>query len=119
MAHQLGDPGQVEQALLSYGYATYRYGDYSKAEDLFNQAIALSREFGDNLQTAWLLNHLGDVKRAEGEDEAAAQLYAESQALFERQAERHGYAAIQHNLGYLALHRGNWQAADNYFTQSL
>jgi tetratricopeptide (TPR) repeat protein len=100
-------------------WSAYFVGDYVTAQRLFEQHLAESRARGDELLTAWLLNHLGDVMRSSGESNRARTLYQQSLAIFE-QLENWGGAALPlHNLGYIHLHAGALDRARDHFAAAL
>jgi predicted ATPase len=93
--------------------------DYATAVALFEEQLAVSRERGDEQLTARLLNHLGDVVRAKGDQAHALALYQQSLALFQRLDLPAGVALVLHNLGQIHLQRGNLLEAAAKFTASL
>jgi hypothetical protein len=68
---------------------------------------------------AGALNLQADVMRAQGEDELAGQFYSESLELFQEYGMQSGIAGIEHNQGYLALHRGDLRGALGLFARAL
>jgi tetratricopeptide (TPR) repeat protein len=100
-------------------WSAYFVGDYATAEQWFAEQLAHSRAHGDQLLTAWLLNHLGDVVRAQGKLPHAAALYQESQALFDSLENPGGAALPLHNLGYVWLHTGAVSEALAAFVEAL
>jgi predicted ATPase/transcriptional regulator with XRE-family HTH domain/TolA-binding protein len=106
---------EINQALYLWSYAAYRNRDYVKAEQLFGELVQKVREQGAVVRSAWILNHLGDVNRAQGREAEAQALYHQALAIFEQAGEKQGIGAIYHNLGYLALHREATNEAQQKF----
>lgn len=93
--------------------------DYAMAVTLFEEQLAVSRERGDEQLTARLLNHLGDVIRAKGDNARALTFYQQSLARFQRLDFPAGVALALHNLGHIHLQRGNLPEAKAKFSESL
>ncbi|MFN8497393.1 MAG: tetratricopeptide repeat protein [Anaerolineae bacterium] len=91
-------------------------GDYALARALLNENIAAYRAVGDshNLPLALLL--LGEVARLEGDYDDAEAAYTEGLALMQHSLFGAAFW-LRHNLGYVAIHRGDFRRARALFAE--
>jgi len=107
------------QAQLGQGRALWRLGDYSSAQELFEQALALSRRRDDRRGQASSLNNLGIVADLQGNCSAAQEMYEQARVLFRELGNRKGEASCLNNLGVVKDLQGNYGAAQELLAQSL
>jgi len=72
------------------GYAEHQSGDHAAAVACYQRALGLFREFGDRYCQATVLAHLGDTRRAAGQNELARGAWHEAVAILD--ALHHPYA---------------------------
>src|SRR6185503_11000032 len=72
LAERCGDLGLAANALNLSGRAAYRSGEMAKAQDAYEQALALYRRVGDEASTAHVRNNLGLIHKNLCEWETAA-----------------------------------------------
>lgn len=87
-------------------------------EAAMQQALSAWRMLGDSWGTAQTLNFLGDNARGEGRDELAANYYEEALALLRGASVGGSVPSLLHNLGHLALRRGELEKAWQLFSES-
>lgn len=74
-------------------------GDLPRASDCFRRGLQISREAGDQLLTARLLNNLGNLYRAQGKMQEAVDSFERALDIRERLGDRQGVAVCFMNLG--------------------
>src|SRR5205823_1448715 len=79
----------------------------ASAEALFADALAISRELGDERSVAWSLHNLGLVARASGDLDRAGALLREALAKRWASEDRRGVAASLRALGHHAHASGH------------
>ncbi|MGH2537569.1 MAG: ATP-binding protein, partial [Candidatus Promineifilaceae bacterium] len=85
--------------LISAGHMAWMV-DLGRAQGLFSQALALSRQLEDKLQSAWALTFLGYARQRE--PEAALALAEEGLALFRELDDQPGIAQTLNVIGEVA-----------------
>ncbi|ADL13438.1 AAA family ATPase [Acetohalobium arabaticum] len=111
-------------ALRFLGIVRLYQRQYSKAEELFNQALDVFKEAETvrkkyTLGIATVYNYLGEVKRYQGEFEQAINFYQHSIDLCENQDILSGVGIFYVNAGQMFYKLENYKKAQNYFFQSL
>lgn len=123
IAQTAGDKTQTAQALHYLAHAAEGVGDYRHAAGLLERSIALHREAGSVHQLGTALHCLANTGRfgpnAQRNLEKSAALFEEALTIFRTAAYSRGTTTTLHNLGYLALHRGNHRKALALFRDSL
>jgi predicted ATPase/transcriptional regulator with XRE-family HTH domain len=118
VCRQLNDPFMLGYPLLSLARVASAEGDFTQARALAQESVALRQE-----APAWLLaiscTSLGEVERCAGDDERAAELFAQALAIFHDQSDAPGAAWTIHNLGHIALRVGERQRAAQLFAEAL
>jgi predicted ATPase/DNA-binding SARP family transcriptional activator/DNA-binding CsgD family transcriptional regulator len=113
---KLGTETKVKSNLLAelwhmLGSAVENRGDYERATELFEEALALSREAGDRWGVSFALNALGNVSSMQGDYERATELYEECLTRLKESGDVAHSAIILSNLGSNALERGDHEQA--------
>ena len=98
-------------ALYGAGELAFGQGDLARAAELFEEALALYRELGDDSGVAGVLVELGQVVRAQGDHDRAAALSEESLELNRGLGDPRISAIALGTLGRVESHRGNAEAA--------
>ncbi len=111
MLRRLGDPKALASALRMRGVIALWDGKYPPAAD-FGEALALSREAGDDTSTAIVLNSLGVMTEQWERDQPKAQaLYEEALDMFQRLGDQQRASYCLHNLGNIAHDAGQYDRA--------
>ncbi|MGE5140444.1 MAG: ATP-binding protein, partial [Rudaea sp.] len=107
--------------LIHLGAVADFQGDYSRAESLEDEALAVVRELGPigkNISGLGVAI-LGDVRFQLGEQAGAEALYAESMEMLKATQNKKWMAYVQRRMGYLALQHDRAGQAGPYFAESL
>ena len=103
--------------LLSEVYA--RQGKLDAAQTMLEEAMLISKECGDRLVHADILNRLGLVTALQGFYLKALEFYDEAMNLAKRDNHRHLEAGIRMNMGVTYRSMGKAKLAINSFEQSI
>ncbi len=117
LAQQHDDRAGVGWALTQLGMVAAETGGDQQA--LLEQSLEIFREVGDTRGTAEVLNMLGEIKRTQGDDHIAAQLYEESLTLWQDLGDEQYISTVLHNLGRVAGHQGDFRQAASLLLDSL
>jgi predicted ATPase/DNA-binding SARP family transcriptional activator/Tfp pilus assembly protein PilF len=107
------------EALNGLGRLAYGLGDYTAAQTLHEESLALCRQSGDKSGTAWALHALGSVAFERSDYAAAQSLQEESLTLQRELQDQRGIAASLWWLGVIATNRGDYAAARTHLEESL
>jgi CHAT domain-containing protein/Tfp pilus assembly protein PilF len=112
---------QVAGTLHNLGVVAYSRGDLARAEQYYQQALAIYEKLAPNsLEVARTLNNLGNVARDRGDLARAEQLYQQALAIYEKLAPNSlEVATTLNNLGNVAANRGDLARAEQYYQQAL
>jgi predicted ATPase/DNA-binding SARP family transcriptional activator len=113
-----GDAARAK-ALRGAGVLAWAQGDYARAQALFEAAVPLVRELGDEEAVAGLANNLGVIALHHAEYDRARGLFEESLALRRRLGDGWGVATSLNNLGATAGKQGDAARARGYYEESL
>jgi tetratricopeptide (TPR) repeat protein len=94
-------------------------GEIDLAQAKMAEALVLFRQVGDRWGTSQVLNAMGDIARALGDNDRASTLYTESLQLYRQLGVKRDIPASLHNLGHVALARGDNLKAKEFFKESL
>jgi predicted ATPase/DNA-binding SARP family transcriptional activator/DNA-binding CsgD family transcriptional regulator len=104
--------GSIQAELLNVlGSSADAQGDHERAIRLYAEAIALSREAGDQWSLSFNLNSLGTLWVEEGNYAQATKLFEECVTLLQQLGDLAHLAIVLSNLGYIALLEGNHERA--------
>ena len=107
------------EALRGAGVLAQIQGDYASAQALFEEGLAIFREWGDKAGIALSLANLGLVAYNQGDYSSARSLLEESLALQREIGNKVGIANLLTNLGIVAHNQGNYSAARSLYEESL
>jgi tetratricopeptide (TPR) repeat protein len=97
--------------------------DYDLARRFFEQSLRWYEELDDAEPVSNARNDLAEVARIVGDYERAAELYAQNQPVAATEGEKlsghEGYGVQLHNMGQIALLRGDSQRAAEFFREGL
>ena len=116
LAQRLDDSEALLYAHLGTSRVALEDGDHSRAREHAAAARALAARFGEAAGQAPL--HLeAQATRAAGDYDGAAELFEHSLALNRRIDDPSMVPVELHNLGLVEIHRGDADAAEQYFAQ--
>jgi tetratricopeptide (TPR) repeat protein len=101
------------------GDVALRRDDPGAAESLYQEALALLSELGDQRGIAESLHRLGHLALQQGDQEEARAFLDESLALQRELGDRRGIARALYHTAELALQRGDWAEARARYEESL
>ena len=101
-----GEPDPAVPLALSLAQVAKERGDYERAEPLFEECLAFSRERGDPHSVASALRSLGELRQLRGAYEQAGELFRESLALLRELDDKPCTATALEQLGHLAMAQG-------------
>lgn len=107
------------RALNGAGTLAQNQGDYAQARSLFEECLAIMKEFGDRQGIANSLGNLGNVARDQADYTTARTLLEESLAIWRELGFKRGIAASLGNLGIVAYEQGDYAAARSLHEESL
>ena len=94
-------------------------GNYEEARSLYEVAIGVAKELGDDQGLAASLHNLGIVAQHQGHYQKAKELYNQSLEIKRSLGDQAGIASSLHQLGIIAQLQGHYQEAKDLFNQSL
>jgi predicted ATPase/class 3 adenylate cyclase/Tfp pilus assembly protein PilF len=104
-------PDVRADALWSAAYQATAQSDWNAAEPLLDEAIALFRSAGRELETAFALSALGWVALGRGESERAAALCEESLVIARELGDERALSSALNNLGEVRSAQGQHEQA--------
>ena len=93
--------------------------DLAEAERLYQEALAIYRELGNEENEAIALNNLGAVARSQGQYDRAESYYKQALAIEEKLGNKERQAVYCGNLGNLALNRDRPAEARPWYEREL
>src|SRR5919202_1447934 len=99
------------KVLTGKGMLAWRQGTYARALGLLEEALALFRELGEPLGTAYALHHLAHVYEAQGDGARAVEVFEESLGLFHGVGDRWGRTLTLNCLGAALGEQGEHERA--------
>ena len=115
----LVQPDEQVDILLKVGEVEKLVGQWDDAQALFEEALALAREIGDETAVGWSQAALGEMLRLQGNYTEAVTWLAQARAVFEAIDDPQGLAQVLHYSGTVAAQQGDLQAAEDQYMQSL
>ena len=112
-------PQERGRSALEPGQHRRMQGDFTRAEALQKEALAVAREIGEPLRIALALNNLALVLWNMGDRAGAAEFLEESVGLKRREGNRAGLATSLNNLGSLLADEGEYERAKVYLEETL
>ncbi len=119
MMEQGGSRRDKAGAIQLQGQIAQQRQDYAEAERLYQDALAIHRELGDEEMEALALNNLGNVARSQGQYDRAESYYKQALAIEEKRGGKHMQVAYLGNLGLLALDRNRPTEARPWYEREL
>jgi predicted ATPase/DNA-binding SARP family transcriptional activator len=106
------------RVVMNAGTFPFRQGDLDVAQGLWEEALDLSRELGDNDEVGRSIAELGGVAIAKGDLERASALYEESLPIFREQGSEGRLAVALSNLGAIANMRDDPATAVDFLSEA-
>jgi predicted ATPase/transcriptional regulator with XRE-family HTH domain len=108
-----GDRVYLSKTLIWLGEVARSSGDLSAARDFYEGAFSLHVATGMDL--AYLLHNMGHVAHSQGDNERAAELFAESLAMLVKAEDREAIVACLAGLAAVAAGQGQYERAGRLF----
>ncbi len=105
-------------AVNQLGRIAYREGDLLQARDLYEQALALYRRFGDEHHAAWVRNNLGLIHKTLCEWDAAAAQLRSALEVYRRLGRFAETGSPLLNLGIVYHKAGEWDRALEHYREA-
>ncbi|MCA9936597.1 MAG: AAA family ATPase [Anaerolineales bacterium] len=118
LARQIGHPQLLATGLKNQGIVAYQAGEYARALELYNEALAIYETISDRMGMGACHNNIGYVQDAQGEYEAAVASYKEALRLRRELGQIEGQAVHLANIGRVYGHQGNVEQATHYLNQA-
>jgi CHAT domain-containing protein len=118
-ARQHHDRRHEALALGHLGIAYKNLGEYGRAMELQQQALAIKREVGDEIEIGKTLTNMGLIEEAKGNCGRALELYGESLEIFTRLKEPGFEASVLNNQGLCYDAVGDYRRSKPTFEKAL
>jgi tetratricopeptide (TPR) repeat protein len=106
-------------ALKEQGIKLFRYGEYEEAAELFEKAVNLYEEAGDQKGQAEMLNNVGAVRTQEERWDDAKAVFAQARSMFQSLGDEGGQAQTLGNLGTMYRYQGDSDAAVEHLKEAI
>lgn len=107
------------KAFNGAGMMLFAQGDYSGAQTLLEQSVALYRASGEKQELAFALNNLGFQKYLQGDLHGATLVLEEGLELARQVEDSRRIALLLNSLGELARYQGDYARARTLYEESL
>ncbi len=114
----LPEPEQA-RVKLKIGKVYDTIGNFSEAEELFRQALAMAEAQGDPSLQASCQIGIGEIHRKQSKYAESGQMFELARQVCTASNDLSGLAKSLVCSGSLALYQGDYESANNYYTQSL
>ncbi len=119
IARDSNDPGELAFCCLALASVTLERGDFNRTRQLWNDAIELYRQVGDDWGTTAGLNSMGLLESLQGNYAAARQFFETSLALGRRGNLHANIADAWWGLGLVTEAAGELKLATHYYEAAL
>jgi predicted ATPase/DNA-binding SARP family transcriptional activator len=120
LARTIGAPKPLRALALVHGATfPYRQGETALAKELWEEALDLYRELGDQEGTARTTAELGAIAVAESDFDRGVAMYEECAEMFREQGKAVRLAIALGNLGAIANMRGDRATAVRHLTEAI
>ncbi|MFC1835593.1 tetratricopeptide repeat protein [Thermodesulfobacteriota bacterium] len=116
---KLGDRKGEANALSNLGNVYYAWGQYKKAVEHYETALAIRRELADRRGEGSILGNLGGVYYAWGQYKKAVDFFEKSLAICRDVGDRQDGANALNNLGLVYSVWGRYKKAVEFYEKSL
>ncbi len=118
-ALRMGDPGLVANHLANLGLAHAALGETRRAIEFYQQALVITREFGDRRGEGVHLSNLGSAHVALGETRRAIDFHQQALTIAREIGDRRGEGNRLGNLGNAHVALGEIRRAIDFYQQTL
>jgi predicted ATPase/class 3 adenylate cyclase len=115
---EVGDEYGLSQALITAAGVATHSGDFDRARSFLEDSLAILRKRG-SFEIGRVLDLLGDIARIERDYAAAEAYYGEALAFVRRGSIKVLLPALLHNIGHVAVGKGEIEEARKLFEESL
>jgi predicted ATPase/DNA-binding SARP family transcriptional activator len=105
--------------LLALAHLREAQSEYALAEALFNEALPLARQIGDQASVGRALNGLGEIAEDQGDFEQATSLHRRALAIYREHELRRESAGSLNKLATVAYYQGDHAGAARLWGESL
>lgn len=113
------DTNAARQALTTLGALAYYSGEFNRAEQFFQQALAKDKELGNLRDQALTQTRLGAVYSAWGRHRKAVSMYRDALDKFRQTADTRRQGMVLNNLGVAFENWGRYRTAQESYRQAL
>jgi adenylate cyclase len=113
------DDSERGSVLLRLAEVLKTIGEWVKAEQQAQAALALSEQLNDDSLQAQSQDAIGELRRKQGDYTMAHERYNRAQVLATRSGDRSTLARVLTNIGTLAVQQGDFAAAQERYRESL
>ncbi len=108
----------LSSILNRLGAVYYNQGDWERATQVVERALAIRESLGDILGVARSSNNLGILKRNSGDWKSALENYQRGLQVLEKTGDTEGIAIAHTNIGSVYIDIGDWDKAEANLRQS-
>lgn len=106
------------RGLLAMALLLELQSDYARAVGLINEALPISRRYGDQAWVAKAMTGLGEIAESRGDLQRATEMYREALEICRAAGLKRGIAVSLNNLGSIAYHQGDLKRATTQWSQA-
>ncbi len=118
LCREIGDQRGIAFLLVKLGNLALKQDELENAITFYERAQVLYGETGDRAGTAWALNWNGLALRVRGDFPRARARFMESLEIYEELNELYDRPMVHLNLGYVAQHDQDYDAASQHFLKA-
>lgn len=119
LATPLNEPALRAPGLRHLGIAVYRTGDYPRARQLYEEALAAYRQSNDRLGLAGVYNNIGFVLRTQARYAEAIEAFQKALVIYQETGQTEGIALIHSNVGRTYAFSGDLDQAQQFLERGL
>jgi tetratricopeptide (TPR) repeat protein len=117
--HHFDSQREMAFSLCALGVTAWKSGEYSEAERLLYEGLAIGKETGDRWVVAKCFNNLGIVAGKQEKYIKAEQMFREGLAIYRESKNQRGIARCLNNLGTVLGYAGRQAEAKQQLEESL
>jgi predicted ATPase/class 3 adenylate cyclase len=115
----LTDGDARADVLLKLGKVLEFVGEWSRAETIDREALALASELGDPTKEGWAETQLAEVARRQGRYDEAVERLGRAERLFEDAGVKEGLGQVTQQAGTVAAQKGDYETARARYGRSI
>ncbi|MBG1270727.1 tetratricopeptide repeat protein, partial [Nostoc sp. WHI] len=116
---QIGDRAGVGTTFNNIGGIYDSLGQYPKALEFFQQALAIRQQISDRSGVGESINNIGLIYSRLGQYPKALEFYQQALAIIKPIGERSGVGNTLNNIGFIYSHLGQYPKALEFYQQAL